>query len=88
MHQGSCDGENAKLYDIRVTPDDLGKTPQKLVQYSLLHWQKNSMGLVGLPGGMSNQQELVEKLRDFYAALAGWEQRVLFFMKRTKIEFP
>jgi len=38
VHQGSCDGENEKLYDIRVTPDDLEKIPKLLVDFSLEHF--------------------------------------------------
>lgn len=40
LHQGSCDGENEKLYDIRVTPDDLRKIPQTLAAYTLKHFNK------------------------------------------------
>ena len=43
VHQGSCDGENEKLYDIRVTPEDLPKIPKELVEYSLQHWNQNSL---------------------------------------------
>ena len=38
LHQGSCDGENAKLYPLRVTPDDLEKIPKKLEEYTLSHF--------------------------------------------------
>jgi MoaA/NifB/PqqE/SkfB family radical SAM enzyme len=40
VHQGSCDGENAKLYDIRVKPKDLEQVPPLLQEYSLRHWNK------------------------------------------------
>jgi MoaA/NifB/PqqE/SkfB family radical SAM enzyme len=42
VHQGSCDGENAKLYDIRVTPKDLEIVPPLCVDYSLRHFNKNN----------------------------------------------
>jgi hypothetical protein len=42
VHQGSCDGENVKLYDIRVTPKDLEQVPQPLINYSLKHFSKNN----------------------------------------------
>lgn len=29
VHQGSCDGENEKLYDIRITSDDLVNIPEE-----------------------------------------------------------
>lgn len=43
LHQGSCDGENEKLYAIRVTPDDLPKIPQTLAEYTLKHFNKTSI---------------------------------------------
>ncbi|MDR0946517.1 MAG: radical SAM protein [Ruminococcus sp.] len=42
VHQGSCDGENAKLYDIRVTPKDLEQVPPLLIDYSLKHFNKDN----------------------------------------------
>lgn len=43
LHQGSCDGENEKLYDIRVTPDDLQKIPQMLVRDTLKFFNRTSL---------------------------------------------
>lgn len=43
LHQGSCDGENEKLYDIRVTPDDMQKIPQTLEEYTLNHFNKTNI---------------------------------------------
>lgn len=43
LHQGSCDGENEKLYDIRVTPDDLNKIPQSLIEHTLRYFHKTSI---------------------------------------------
>lgn len=43
LHQGSCDGENEKLYGIRVTPDDLAKIPPALAAYTLHHFGKDSL---------------------------------------------
>lgn len=31
VHQGSCDGENEKLYDIRITDSDLKKIPENII---------------------------------------------------------
>jgi MoaA/NifB/PqqE/SkfB family radical SAM enzyme len=42
VHQGSCDGENTKLYDIRVIPKDLEKIPPLLVNYSLKHFNQDN----------------------------------------------
>lgn len=33
VHQGSCDGENEKLYDIRITEDDLVNIPKEYHKY-------------------------------------------------------
>lgn len=41
LHQGSCDGENGKLYDIRVTPEDLKSIPPRLEEYTLSYFGKN-----------------------------------------------
>lgn len=43
LHQGSCDGENEKLYDIRVTAEDLRKIPEKLAGCTLQHLEKRSL---------------------------------------------
>ncbi len=43
LHQGSCDGENEKLYDVRVTPEDLAKVPVLLEAYTLKHFGKHSL---------------------------------------------
>lgn len=46
VHQGSCDGENAKLYDRWVTPEDLAKIPPMLADHTLRHWGKNDLRAV------------------------------------------
>lgn len=43
LHQGSCDGENEKLYHVRVTPDDLLKIPDLLKSYTLKHFGKTDI---------------------------------------------
>lgn len=43
IHQGSCDGENEKLYDIRVTEEDLNKIPDKLAMSTLKHFRKSTL---------------------------------------------
>ena len=59
LHAGSCDGENAKLYDIRITPDDLTRIPETLAQYTCRHFGTERLEEVfGLPEG------------EWYAALA------------------
>ena len=43
LHQGSCDGENEQFYDVWITPEDIDKIPQKLIDFSLKHWGKSSI---------------------------------------------
>ena len=58
VHQGSCDGENAKLYDVRITKDDLKMIPQLLTEHTLKHFRaKNLSEVFGQP-----EQELYQKL--------------------------
>ena len=45
-HQGSCDGENEKLYDIRLTPEDLKKIPAGIAEKTLEHFGKQSLNEV------------------------------------------
>lgn len=45
-HQDSCDGENAKLYNVRVTPDDLKKIPPLLTDYTLKHFHADNLNEV------------------------------------------
>lgn len=58
IHQGSCDGENAKLYDIRISQEDLIKIPQFLANYTLKHF--NAMCLNEVFG--RSEQNLYKKL--------------------------
>ena len=44
LHQGSCDGENEKLYDIRVTPKELEKIHEFLKNKTLKHYAKKNLG--------------------------------------------
>ena len=58
IHQGSCDGENEKLYDLWITPEDLPKIPKELADYSLRHWNKTDLReIFGQP-----EKELVAEL--------------------------
>lgn len=46
VHQGSCDGENERFYDIWVTPEDLRKIPPRLAASTLRHFGKESLAEV------------------------------------------
>ena len=41
VHAGGCDGANEALYDIRITPEDLEKIPQKLKDWTKQHLGKS-----------------------------------------------
>jgi MoaA/NifB/PqqE/SkfB family radical SAM enzyme len=43
LHQGSCSGENAQFYDDWITPEDVGKIPQRLINFTLKHYGKASI---------------------------------------------
>lgn len=58
LHQGSCDGENEKLYEIRVTPDDIVKIPDALQKHTLKYFgTDNIMEVFG-----ETEHTLYEKL--------------------------
>lgn len=59
LHQGSCDGENEKWYDVRVTPEDLEKIPPLLEAYTLRHFGKRNISDVF----GKTEQALYEELR-------------------------
>ncbi len=58
VHQGSCDGENARLYNIRVTREDLDQIPPLLTDLTLRYFSASELGQIfGQP-----ESELYEKL--------------------------
>lgn len=58
VHQGSCDGENAKLYQLRVTQEDISKIPQLLANLTLKHF--NAANLIEVFG--HTERDLYKKL--------------------------
>ncbi len=46
VHQGSCDGENEKLYNVRITHDDLIKIPTLLTDYTLKYFNTDNLSTV------------------------------------------
>jgi MoaA/NifB/PqqE/SkfB family radical SAM enzyme len=58
LHQGSCDGENIKLYDKWITKEDVNKIPLNLIKYTLKHFQVNN--IIDVFG--KTEYELYEKL--------------------------
>ena len=43
VHQGSCDGENRRFYDMWVTPEDLDRIPDRLAAGTLKHFGAKSL---------------------------------------------
>jgi hypothetical protein len=57
VHHGSCDGENIKLYDIQITKEDIDKIPKLLMEYTLKHFNKDTIRIFG-----SSENDLVKRL--------------------------
>lgn len=58
-HQGSCDGENRKLYNIRLTEQGAKKLPKELIEKSLKHFNCSSTkDFLG-----KTEEELYEELK-------------------------
>lgn len=69
LHQGSCDGENEKLYDVRVTPDDLEKIPAALETYTLRHFgKKNIMDVFGRTENMLYEELITDHSTSSYVS--------------------
>jgi MoaA/NifB/PqqE/SkfB family radical SAM enzyme len=85
VHQGSCDGENAKLYDIRVTPHDLGRVPQLLQEYSLHNWNKldNFADIFG-----KTERELCAELSDSTEIVGTVCDTPIFFVDKDFYVYP
>jgi hypothetical protein len=43
VHHGFCDRENIKLYDIQITKEDIEKIPKFLMEYTLKHFNKDTI---------------------------------------------
>ncbi len=43
LHQGCCEGANEQFYHVMVTPEDLPRIPQRLVDYTLEHFDRESI---------------------------------------------
>jgi MoaA/NifB/PqqE/SkfB family radical SAM enzyme len=61
VHAGSCDGENEKHYDIRVTAEDLAKIPPYLAQATVRYFQRPDLQAVF---GRSEQAWCAEAAND------------------------
>lgn len=84
LHQGSCDGENEKLYDLRITPDDMAKIPPLLEKYTLKHFGKGSMAEVL---GRA-EQELYEELLSDRSKTSYVSRRPVFYIDKDYNVYP
>lgn len=84
LHQGSCDGENEKLYDIRVTPEDLEKIPQKLVEYTLKHF--NETKIENVFG--KTEQALYEELIHDHSTASYVSETPVFYIDKDFSVYP
>lgn len=84
LHQGSCDGENEKLYDVRVTPDDLEKIPASLEAYTLRHFgMENIMDVFG-----RTEQSLYEELIEDHSTASYVSDNPVFFIDKDFNVYP
>ena len=84
LHQGSCDGENEKLYDVRVTPDDLKHIPALLEEYTLSHFNKSKI----LDVFGRTEQSLYEELVQDYSTASYVSNSPVFFIDKDFNVYP
>lgn len=82
VHQGSCDGENAKRVAIRPTPEDLQRIPPLLIGHTLRHFGKTSLEAVF---GQTEQALYSELEADDSTAVLVSEQPVFLVDKDFKV---
>lgn len=84
LHQGSCDGENEKWYDVRVTPDDLTKIPALLEAYTLRHFGKNDiMDVFG-----RTEESLYEELAEDQSTFGYANDSPVFYVDKEFNVYP
>ena len=84
FHQGSCDGENEKLYDVRVTPDDFEHIPELLKKYTLNHFNKNK--IIDVLG--RTEQSLYEELIQDHSIASYVSDSPVFFIDKDFNVYP
>lgn len=84
LHQGSCDGENEKMYDSWVTPDDLPKIPPLLAAYTLKHFGKSRLEEVF----GCTEQSLFEALRDDTSTASYVRAEPVFYVDKNFDVYP
>lgn len=84
LHQGSCDGENEKWYDSRVTPEDLEKIPPVLKAYTLRHFGTDSL----LEVFGKTERELCEELAEDFSTASYVTDCPVFYVDRDFNVYP
>lgn len=84
LHNGSCDGENEKFYDVWVTPEDLKKIPPALCEYTLRHFGKSDIkDVFG-----KTEKELYEELINDSSTLSYVENSPVFYVDGSFDVYP
>jgi MoaA/NifB/PqqE/SkfB family radical SAM enzyme len=84
VHQGSCEGENEELYDIRVTPEQVREIPPILATSTLKHFQKPDLfGVFGQP-----EQGLCQALADDPSTQSFVTDTPIFFIDKDFFVYP
>lgn len=84
VHQGSCDGENRRFYDVWVTPEDLDKIPGRLAAGTLKHFKaKTLLEVFGQP-----EDELYRELLLDESTFSYVSDDPVFFIDRNYDVYP
>lgn len=84
VHQGSCDGENRRFYDVWVTPEDLDKIPARLAAGTLKHFKaKTLLEVFGQP-----ESELYRELLSDEATFRYVSDDPVFFIGHNYDVYP
>ncbi len=84
IHQGSCDGENEKLYNIRIMPEDVIKISPKLVEYTLKYFGKRDLfDVLG-----KTEEELFSELINDNSTMSFVSSSPIFYIDNTFNVYP
>lgn len=84
LHTGSCDGENERFYNERVTSEMLSEIPEKLSAYTLKHFGKTKIAEVfGSP-----ERSLYEELSEDHSTQNEVSGESVFYIDKDFNVFP
>jgi MoaA/NifB/PqqE/SkfB family radical SAM enzyme len=84
VHQGSCDGENRKNYDIWITPEDINEIPDMICCNTLKHFKKDK--IIDVFG--YTESILFEKLAEAKNTLNYVSNNPIFFVDKDFNVYP